>query len=141
MLLCLLFGGALVIIWLLDLAVWTALSGSLLLVSMYLLTLMRHGWLSGLATRLGPLSRLVEELAYTAEGDWQLRFADGQVHDAELLPSSTVHPKVTTLNFVLRGQSRFRTRRSVVILPDSISKDDFRRLRVLLLSQPPGEKE
>lgn len=52
---------------------------------------------------------------------------EDQFAEAQLLPGATVHPLLT----VMRLQCRQKTR-SIVVLPDSASAEDRRRLRVWL---------
>ena len=62
-------------------------------------------------------------------GELSVQQRDGDWQDAALLGTSFVAPWLTILNF------RFSTRRwpqHVVLTPDALSQDDFRRLRVWL---------
>jgi toxin CptA len=56
----------------------------------------------------------------TRRGDW---------HHAALLDTSFVAAGLTVLNFRIQGSW---IARHIVIMPDSVAKDDFRRLRVWL---------
>lgn len=53
----------------------------------------------------------------------------GALHPAELLPSSVVMPWLTLLNLRQAGR---RWPRSLVIVPDRVDPDPYRRLRVML---------
>jgi len=59
---------------------------------------------------------------------WWLLYADGGRVPAELLPGALVHPWLTVLTLRARGR-----RCRVVLLPDTIAAEDFRRLRARLL--------
>lgn len=67
---------------------------------------------------------------------WLLEDANGQQHRAELLPTTVVHPRIVAINFTLPDQAWLRRRCSLVVLSDSISEEDFRRLRVRLRWYP-----
>ena len=71
----------------------------------------------------------IRQFVWGADADWTLIAGDGQAIAAKLLPSSYVQPWMTVLNFDV-GQ-RFRSY-SVVLLPDAIDPEMFRRLRVRL---------
>ena len=137
--LCLLFAGAVTLPWLLEIALLLKAGITMVVVASFVVSLLKQGWLTGVESRLGIASRFINGLVYTADGEWQLTYGDGRMLEAELSASTTVHPKLATLNFNLRDQPRFRTRSSLVILPDALSVEDFRRLRVLLLSQIQAE--
>lgn len=75
--------------------------------------------------------RAVVHLTWTRHGDWRLTTADGTEHDADLQGDSYIHPWLVILNFRLA-----KGRTSVVLFPDSLHEDDFRRLRVRLRTSP-----
>ena len=77
-------------------------------------------------------ARAVVRLTWTRHGDWRLVTADGMEQGADLLGDSYVHPWLVVLNFSLPR----RGRASVVLFPDSLHADDFRRLRVRLRTTP-----
>ncbi len=68
----------------------------------------------------------VTELLWTREGEWRLRERGGRECVCRLRHDSYAHPFLTVLNFA--GDRRC----SVVLLPDSLDRDTFRRLRVRL---------
>lgn len=70
--------------------------------------------------------RAVVALVWTAEGDWRLLERGGRTRECRLRPGSFRHPLLTVLGF---GGGR---RCAVVLLPDSLDRDSFRRLRVRL---------
>ena len=68
-----------------------------------------------------------------ADGNWQLRRADGWEGEARLLPSSVVASRLMILNFRFAGAVLpWRRGQSLCLLPDSLDRDTARRLRVLL---------
>jgi len=67
------------------------------------------------------------DLYCNAQGEWQLHISQQKLQ-AQLLADSVVTPLFAILQFKLKGAGRS----SVVIFPDSLRHDDFRRLRVRL---------
>jgi hypothetical protein len=65
-------------------------------------------------------------LVWAREGDWRLLERGGRMHVCHVQPGSYVFPGLTVLNFT--GARRC----SIVLLPDSLAPDTFRRLRVRL---------
>lgn len=74
----------------------------------------------------GP--RALTRLTWHAEGNWTVHDAAG-AHEAELLPSSYVHPKILVLNFKFKDGGKTRTR---ALLGDECEPDLLRRLRARL---------
>ncbi|MGH8614146.1 MAG: protein YgfX [Gammaproteobacteria bacterium] len=62
------------------------------------------------------------------DGTFLVRLANSEVEKGELLPGAFVHPQLTVLVFKL---SRKR-RRALLLTPDNVDPDGFRRLRVRL---------
>lgn len=118
--LLLLHGAAMVAVVNLAMPVWglAALAGSVI-VSFYY-TVNTHV--------LGRGESSVCALLWDAEGDWTVTSCRGQQWAAKLLPGSYVHPRLMVLNFALES----RGHRSVLLLPDSLDRNTFRRLLVRL---------
>lgn len=75
-------------------------------------------------------AKALTRLVWHADGRWTLSRADGLSGDAELLPSSIVHPSVLVLNFRWkRGQRQTR-----ILLGDELPEESLRRLRARLLN-------
>lgn len=70
----------------------------------------------------------VRRLVWTSDGRWRLTDARKQEYDVHLLPDFHVGPRLISLRF---SRSRFK-RYSIVLLPDSASRGELRRLRVRL---------
>lgn len=68
----------------------------------------------------------VVALVWERDGAWRLLERGGREPVCRLRPDSYVHPLLTVLNFT--GERRG----AVVLLPDSLDADTFRRLRVRL---------
>lgn len=73
--------------------------------------------------------RSVTRVAWEADGRWSLDFADGGRGPAELLPGAFRHPGLTVLRFRVAGR---RLPVSVVITPERVDGEAFRRLRARL---------
>lgn len=70
---------------------------------------------------------------FISDDRWRICLASGWTGEAALLPTSLVVPGMMVLNFRLADRSLLRCRhRSVCLLPDSLSRDGARRLRVFL---------
>ena len=89
---------------------------------------------SGAWTICHALQPEIEELEVGEGGHVSLRELSGSWHEARVLKSSFVAPWLTVLNLRMVRPRRYR---HVVILPDSVAPEDFRRLRVLLRWAPP----
>lgn len=94
--------------------------GMLVAVSLFV-SLRRHALLSG--------SSAIREIELEAGEVAEVRNTAGEWRDARVLGSSYVSPALTVLNLRVGG-SRFAWH--VVIVPDSIDAETFRRLRVQL---------
>ncbi|MBK8163814.1 MAG: hypothetical protein IPK65_11965 [Gammaproteobacteria bacterium] len=68
----------------------------------------------------------VVALVWARDGEWRLIERGGRTRVCRLRPDSYVHPELTVLNFA--GGRRC----SIVLLPDSLDSDTYRRLRVRL---------
>ncbi len=118
--LLLLHGAAMVAVVNLVMPIWglAALAGSVV-VSLYY-TINTHV--------LGRGQRSVCALVWDAEGDWTVTSCGGQQWAARLMPGSYVHQRLMVLNFALESSGH----RAVVLLPDSLDRNTFRRLLVRL---------
>jgi len=67
-------------------------------------------------------------IAYNDSEGWSLQAIDSPLEYAELLPSSITTRIVTLMHFEMDN----RQRRTVPIFKDSLDKDSYRKLRVLL---------
>ncbi len=114
------YGGALLLLWVTSL--WWVLK---LVLSLVLLgdgrrQWRRHVWFQHPAA--------LKELIWKEDGRW-VAPGEGTAEDLELtLKQSFVHPWLVVLNF---AAGHWRTH-SVVILPDALAPETFRRLRVRL---------
>ena len=74
-------------------------------------------------------ARAVRRALWQPDGRWVLEDNSGVTSEAKLLPSSYLHPRLVILNFALL---RDRTRRDLVLLPDSLDFHTLRQLRARL---------
>lgn len=85
------------------------------------LALRRHAW------RTAPAA--VVEVMVSSDAVVVVRCRDGRLAAGHVRSASFVHPRLTTLVWRPDGA---RLSRSVLLLPDMLAAEDFRRLRVLL---------
>lgn len=105
----------------LPLPSWLTLSAALLLLASVMHTVHRHALLRG--------GQAVTTLTFSDRETLRVSLRDGSSHVGRVLGSSTVGTMLTVLNLALDGR---RLPVHVVLLGDSLSADDFRRLRVWL---------
>ena len=79
---------------------------------------------------LGFGKRAIVRIHWGADGKWLLTDAEGRKSEAQLLPSSYVHPKLIVLNFKLNTGAK-RTR---IIVGDEVVPETLRQLRARLLA-------
>ncbi len=109
-----------------SLPVWLVVSLSALVVASYARQVLRFAWLRSPAS--------VVSLFWPAGEQWRLRDRSGGETTAFLLPDSFIKPWLTILLF--RPDSGGRVR-NVIILPDALDAESFRRLRVRLRLNSP----
>lgn len=102
------------------------------LIAMVLVT---SGTWSILRLALQRGSSAIVELEAGEGGRISCRTRDGRSREGQVLTSSFVSPWLTVLNLHLGGTARAK---HVLILPDNVEEDAFRRLRVLLRWSRPG---
>ena len=73
--------------------------------------------------------RSITQLVWQRSGEWSLMQRNGVVEEAQLLPSTFVHPRLVILNFRLENPWR---RPSVTLFEDATSANTLRHLRVRL---------
>jgi hypothetical protein len=113
--------GVVVLCWITALGWWLSIGLSTAAVVSLAVTLRYHA----LRSAAGALTAL--ELRQ--DGSVAVQDQQGRWSEARVLGSSFVSPVLTILNLKVAGA---RLRRSVVVAPDSLPPDDFRRLRVWL---------
>ena len=121
--------AALVVTVVVALATWVKLLIAMALVTSGTWSILRS------ALRRGPSA--IVEVEVEAGGRISCRTRDGSWREGQVLSSSFVSPWLTVLNLRVAGAIRAR---HLVILPDNVEKDAFRRIRVQLRwSQPAPE--
>ena len=76
------------------------------------------------------------QLVLTADAEWWLTCVSGQTLSVQLISGAFVHPLFTVLSF--QGEGR---RYTVILTPDVVEADMFRRLRVRVRFQHDGEQQ
>lgn len=112
---------AAVIFWLVPVPLWLAASLMPAFIGSAMYTLRRDGFRT--------LCHSLISLRLDADCRCAFQTRSGAWHDAALLGSSFVSPYLTVLNLQPAGG---RWAKHLVILPDAINAEDFRRLRVWL---------
>lgn len=114
----------------LPLPSWVTLSAAMLLLGSAIHSVHRHALLRG--------RQAITALTFSDRETMRVSFRDGSSHAGCVLGSSTIGTTLTLLNIALDGR---RLPVHVVLLGDSLSTDDFRRLRVWLRwgPRPPAE--
>lgn len=77
-------------------------------------------------------------MLWEGSGRWRLYSATGESHDALLSEQSVVTPAIGLLHFRLLAKGGWR---NVIILPDNIDHDRYRRFRVRLRLEGVSEQE
>lgn len=113
------YGGAVLMTLLVPLSRWLAVPTAVAIAG--------AGWRTFVDRVLMSRAQAIIAVVWRDDGRWELQTRDGRRLPVALLPDSYVHPWLTVLNF--RGAAR---RRSVVLLPDSLDSQCYRRLRVRL---------
>lgn len=107
-----------------SLPVWGQCAASLLAVSVGVSGLVRAGWL--------PTRRTVERVARSAMNEWRLEDSRGCVWHTQLQPGTRFFRHFLWLQF----ESGHR----LLLGPQDLTDDDFRRLQVLLRHAPLHER-
>jgi len=106
------------VLWLVPVhAGWIFLSLPVFIVSAYL-SLRKHTF----------ESYRIHEVIHDSDGDWQLFVGHKKEVYADLQADSYRHPFISILNFRTEDKEKY----SVILLPDNVDRESFRRLRVLL---------
>ena len=70
----------------------------------------------------------IHEVICDSDSDWKLFIGGSREVYADLQANSYRHPFISILNFKTEDRKKY----SVILLPDSVDKESFRKLRVLL---------
>lgn len=102
---------------------------SVLVVSYYLgWVFAGNSWLRTLGQRWPRFDRAI----WDNDDRWQLIDDRQNIHDATLLATTVVHPKLVIVNLRLPDMPWYCRYRSLIFLPDNIDPETFRRLRIRL---------
>lgn len=114
-------GGVLMVLAMLPLPGWMLWVLTILVMVHAAYSIRRHALLQD--------AKSVVRLLWDAQDQWTLTRRDGIACSAKLLPGSYLHPALTVLNYKVSNWHRT----SVVILPQRVDAEDFRKLRVRML--------
>ena len=70
----------------------------------------------------------IHEIIYDSDGDWKLLIGHNEEIFVDLQADSYRHPFLSILNFRTVDNKKY----SVILLPDNVDRESFRKLRVLL---------
>jgi toxin CptA len=112
---------AISLVLMIELPQWLKLAAALGLIIQCMLIVYRRALLRG--------AEPVLALEVTSDHQLNIRTRRGGWQECEVLGSTYVSPFLTIINLQLSGE---RMARHVTLLPDSLDRDDFRRLRVWL---------
>lgn len=113
--------SSLLLIWLMPLSLWVKLLISPALLASAVFYLKRDALLTFQNSTIA--------LQVHSDCQCEIQNQQGEWEDAELLGTSFVAPYLTVLNFKIAGKHNAK---HVVIFPDAIDSEQFRKLRVLL---------
>ena len=74
------------------------------------------------------MARSITQLSYTKEQGFSLTQRNQKTLHAELLTNSYLSPYLVILNFRIKANKQ--KKRTILILPDMVSKEEFRHLRI-----------
>ncbi len=97
------------------------LTGCLVIIVWFVVTIREHCW---------HLDQAIQSAILREDGSWIISLRDNETINADLLPGCLVQPWLTVLHFRMPN----RQRKSLILLVDNIDSDTFRRLRVRLKS-------
>jgi toxin CptA len=117
--------AALVLSWVPPIAWWLSLGLSLGVLASLVLSLNYHAWRSAQAALTG--------LELRPDGSAAVEDRQGRWSEVRIRGSSFVSPALVILNLTVAGA---RLRRSLVVAPDALTADEFRRMRVWLRWRP-----
>lgn len=122
--------AAVVATWITPLTWQVNMAVILLIVISLVSALHKHAFKIPLAMPVfgSPISHIV----WDSEGDWQLIKLDGNITAASLLGTSYVNRQLLVLNFKIKARSWYSRYQTLVLLPDGVDSESFRRLCVRL---------
>ena len=82
----------------------------------------------------------IKQFQYLDNNDWQLKQKNGNVLQATLEGDSVVTSFLCVLNFNIRKDGLFSSKRSIIVFKDSLQNPGFRRLRLICVNCKIKEK-
>ena len=114
-----------------SLPLWVILVGSLMITLSLLIGWSRAGWITGRMS-LETIWPNFTEAVWDDANQWQLIDEHQQSYPAQLVPSSYVSARLVVINLRVENSAWFCRHRAIVLLPDNIDRENFRRLRIRL---------
>ncbi|WP_455201660.1 protein YgfX [Kaarinaea lacus] len=114
-----------------SLPLWTIVVSCLAITVSLLVSWSRAGWI----TRQLSLSSIwpnFAEAVWDEADHWQLIDEHQQIYPAKLMPSTYVSAQLVVINLRLDNIPWYCRFRAIVLLPDNIDSESFRRLRIRL---------
>jgi len=127
-------GGGILLLTFTTLSTMCKLALAMAVVGSFGYSLMRLGWLTTEHALLQWVTAY--QSACWHDTQWVLQDIRGVEQNARLLPSSFVHRWLTVVNLQVAELPWYRRHVSLLILPDNIDQETFRRLRVRLRWYP-----
>jgi hypothetical protein len=119
------------------LAMWMTLMAWQINTAIFLLVAIHFYWVLYKHGVRVPYSNLLFgdryfRFVWGSDDDWQLTESDGSKYEACILGSSYVHRRLLVLNFRISCKPWYSRYQTLVLFPDSVDSDSFRRLCVRL---------
>ena len=123
--------GAIAVLLSASLPLWVALTGSLLVTLSLLIGWSRAGWITGRMS-LETIWPKFSEAVWDEVDQWQLIDNHQQTYTAQLVPSTYVSARLVVINLRVENSAWYCRHRAIVLMPDNIERENFRRLRIRL---------
>lgn len=114
-----------------SLPLWAIVVSCLPITVSLLVTWSRAGWITSRLS-LSAIWPKFAEAVWDEVDQWHLFDEQQQEYPAILLPSTYVSARIVVINLRLENKAWYCRHRAIVLLPDNIDAESFRRLRIRL---------
>lgn len=114
-----------------SLPLWAIAVCSLIITVSLTISWSRAEWITGRLSMEAIWPKFTEAV-WGDEDQWQLFDNHQQLHSAILVPSTYVSARFVVVNLRLENKAWYCRHRAIVLLPDNIDPETFRRLRIRL---------